>query len=369
MLAGHKLIQFLINGALMTIEANCRATMIGSMPHQNVDVACRIILKNLPEIPVWPQLPAISFKENMYVQYTEGMPAIVVDEENEKVFFDTSKDIVPEVERVYERFLADDIEYFAVSRDYSRGLHALLSILAKQPPGNLILIKGQITGPVSFGLTVPDSDKKPVYYHEILSDVVQKTLAMKAKWQERKFKELIPGADTLIFFDEPYLTSFGSAYINVSREDIVESLREVKSFLEGLTGVHCCGRTDWTLFTESGVDVISFDAYDYAESLALYPLEVKSFLEKGGILAWGIVPSSFPGVKQVDSEDVNSLARRLEDRIQLLAEKGIDKEVILRSALITPNCGTASMSVDQAEKAIELTRLISEKMRAKYFEG
>ncbi len=147
----------------------------------------------------------------------------------------------------------------------------------------------------------------------------------------------------------------------------MKSLQEVKSLVEGMVGIHCCGRTDWTLFVESGVDVISFDAYDYAESLALYPDEVNGFLNEGGILAWGIVPSSLPSEQQVLDEDVNGLTRRLEDKIELLVGKGIDKELILRSALITPNCGTASMPVDQAEKAIELTKLVSQKMRVNYF--
>jgi len=350
----------------MTFQANCRPTMIGSMPHRDVGAACGLILENLSEVPVWPQLPKISFKENMYVQYTEGMPAIVVDEENERVFFATSKDLVAEVEKFYERFLAEDLEYFAVSADFARGFHQLLKQLSDKPSAELMLIKGQVTGPVSFGLTVADENKKPVFYHEMLSDVIIKALGMKARWQEKKFKEAFPEVDTLIFLDEPYLTSYGSAYINISRDDVIRSIVEVKNFLEGLTGVHCCGRTDWTLFIESAVNVISFDAYDYAESLALYPREVKAFLEQGGIFGWGIVPSSFPSTEQVAGENVEVLTKRFEEKMQLLVDKGIDKETLLHSALITPNCGTASMSVELAEKAIKLTRGVSDALREKY---
>ncbi len=350
----------------MNFIPNCKVTAIGSMPHQDAGAACRFILDNLAEIPVWPQLPAISFKENMYVQYTEGMPAIVIDEEEERVFFDTSQDIIPKVEKVYERYLANDLEYFAISNEYAQGFHTLLANLEKQPVDDLLLIKGQVTGPISFGLTVTDAAKRPVFYHEILSDVVQKSIGMKAKWQEKRFRKIFPQVETLIFFDEPYLTSFGSAYINIGREEVIESLTEARGFLEGLVGVHCCGRTDWTLFTACDFDVISFDAYDYAESLALYPREIKAFLDKGGILAWGIVPSSFPSTDQVSKETVETLTTRLEEKMQLLVDKGIDQEAILRSALITPNCGTASMPVELAEKAIELARLVSERVRKKY---
>jgi len=350
----------------MEFKPFCLPTAIGSMPHQSADDACQVIIENLDKIPVWPQLPKISFKENMYVQYTEGMPAITIDEEEERVFFDTSKDLIPEVEKFYEKFLAGDIEHFAISEEYAHGLYAMLNKIEETGPEKPLLIKGQVTGPISFGLTVADSDKKPVFYHEMLSDAVLKSLGMKAKWQEKKIKERFPRANTLIFFDEPYLTSFGSAYISVSREEAVGSLSEVRSYLEGLSGVHCCGKTDWTLFTEAGVNVISFDAYDYTDSLALYPKEIKAFLEKGGILAWGIVPSSFPNAEQVAREDVTGLTDRFEEKIQLLVDKGIDKEILLRSALITPNCGTASMKIELSEKAISLASGVSEKIRKKY---
>lgn len=350
----------------MKFTPNCRATAIGSMPHKDAGAACQVILENLTEIPVWPQLPKISFKENMYVQYTEAMPALAIDEENERVFFDCSHDIVGEVEKFYEKYIAEELEYFAISSDYAHGLNILLAALKKQVPDDLLLVKGQVTGPISFGLTVTDENKKPVLYHEMLSDPVLKCLGMKAKWQENKFKEVCPSMETLIFFDEPYLTSFGSAYINIDREEVIKSLSEVRSFLSGLVGVHCCGRTDWTLFTECGFDVISFDAYDYTESIALYPKEIKSFLGDGGILAWGIVPSSFPNTEQVAKEDVNSLVKKLEDKMQLLVGKGIDKETLLRSALITPNCGTASMSDELAEKSIYLTAALSEEFRKQH---
>jgi hypothetical protein len=333
---------------------------------QEAGAACQLVLENFTEIPVWPQLPKISFRENMYVQYTEGMPAVVVDEEKEHVFFDTSNDLSGKVEKFYERFLAEDLEYFAIGDHYAHGFNKLLTKLKEKPPDNLLLIKGQVTGPISFGLAVPDENKKPIFYHEMLSDVIIKALGMKAKWQEKKFKEAFPGTETLIFFDEPYLTSFGSAYINISREDVIRSLSEVKSFLEGFVGVHCCGKTDWTLFSESDVDVISFDAYDYTESLVLYPKEIEAFLKKGGILAWGIIPSSFPNTEQVSKENVDSLTKRLEEKVQLLVDKGIDKELLIRSALITPNCGTASMSTELAEKAIKLAKAVSETLREKY---
>ncbi|MEK7275084.1 MAG: methionine synthase, partial [Candidatus Desantisbacteria bacterium] len=137
----------------MNFHANYLATAIGSFPHQDPNAACRIILENLPEIPVCPQLPRLGFLENMYVQYSEGLPCVNVDIENKKIFFDTSKDMDTELERFYEKYLSNNISTFEISKKYSAGFYAMMEILKKEVSPSVRFIKGQITGPISFGLT------------------------------------------------------------------------------------------------------------------------------------------------------------------------------------------------------------------------
>ena len=170
--------------------------------------------------------------------------------------------------------------------------------------------------------------------------------------------------NVIIFVDEPYLASFGSAYVSLSREGVVAMLNEVVEAIHaegGLAGVHCCGNTDWSLLTECGTDIISFDAYGYAETIALYPDELKAFLDRGGVLAWGIVPTSEAIVRETEA----SLADRLERGLALLQAKGLDRSRLLDACLVTPSCGTGPMAVDRAEKAVRDTAAVSAAMRAK----
>jgi hypothetical protein len=60
------------------LEFGCLPTAIGSMPHTNPDEACSIIMKYLPDIPFWPQLPGRSPRENMIIQFSEGFPGVVI---------------------------------------------------------------------------------------------------------------------------------------------------------------------------------------------------------------------------------------------------------------------------------------------------
>ncbi|MDI6689128.1 MAG: methionine synthase [Actinomycetota bacterium] len=341
----------------------CIPTAIGSMPHTDAKRACQIVLENFPEVPVWPQLPRLSLRENMYIQYSEGMPCVVMDEQRHRIFFDTSVDVTSKIEKFYERYLAKDIEAFALTPDYAQGFHVFVDILKKSRPKELRLLKGQVTGPISFGLTVTDENKKAIIYNEAIFDTVLKTLALKAKWQEREFTQIAPeDVGTLIFFDEPYLVSFGSAFVSLQRDQVINYLNECVGTIDGLSGVHCCGRTDWAILMDTKVDVVSFDAYNYFESLTLYPKELKEFLERGGLLAWGIVPTS----EDIAGESTESLMKRFESNIDLLGNKGIDKELLLQSSFVTPSCGTGSLPVELAERVLNLTRSLSKAMREKY---
>jgi hypothetical protein len=149
--------------------------------------------------------------------------------------------------------------------------------------------------------------------------------------------------------------------VALNRDEVVRDLEEVFSAIRGLKGTHCCGNTDWSMLLETSVNVISFDALNYAENLALFADDVKKFLERGGVLAWGIVPTI---EEEIANATPASLVARLEAAMGLLIKKGIDRDLLYERALITPACGLGTVSVAAAERAIKLTQQVSEKVRA-----
>ena len=300
-------------------------TAIGSMPQTDPDEACSLVLAHLKEIPVWPSLPKRSFLENMYVQFSEGFPGVII--RGEHIYVDRSQDLNEALAKLYVAYLEDKVEQYALRPNYAAGLHAFLS----KDLGSPVAVKGQVTGPISWGLTVTDQDRRPVLYDDILADALAKHLRLKAAWQERVLSRLSP--NTIIFVDEPYMSSFGSAFVSLSRQQVVTLLEEVFQGIKGLKGVHCCGNTDWSVLLETSVDILSFDAYNYGWSISLYPAEVKDFLQRGGIIAWGIVPIDEDALAK---ESADSLLERLEDAMSALAKKGIDPELMRERCLITP---------------------------------
>jgi methionine synthase II (cobalamin-independent) len=337
-------------------ELNGLATAIGSMPHVDSREACSLVLKYLSEIPAWPQLPKKSFLENMYVQFSEGFPGVIV--EGARIWVDRSRDLSKPLEKLYSAYLENRMEYGEISAKYAAGLHAFL----EQGKGKRReAVKGQVTGPISFGLSVTDQNRRPLLYDEVLADAIAKHLRLKAAWQEKALRSMCP--KTIISVDEPYLASMGSAFVSLPREQVVSLLEEVLGGIRGLKAIHCCGNTDWSVVLQTSLDILSFDAYNYAETLALYPDEVKSFLNRGGVIAWGIVPNE---EQTLNKETKASIGDRLEKAMSLLSKKGISYDTIKSQCLISPSCGLASISTEAATRALDLTAAVSADFRKRH---
>ncbi len=345
----------------MTFDPQCLATAIGSFPHADPGAACDLILRTLPEIPTWPQLPSIDFREGMEIQYSEGLPCTVLDEQKQRMYFDTSGDTSGALAEFYENYMAENVDYFKISPRFGRGIYEMEAKLTEGGKPSPPYFKTHVTGPVTAGLGRTDENKRAIYYNEVFRDVLVKGMAMKARWLLSKFGFL--GSQQICFVDEPILSAFGSStYVSVERKDVVSCLREVVEAIhseKALAGTHCCGNTEWTILIDAGVDIMSFDAYQYGETIGYYTERVREFLEQGGVLAWGIVPSS----EAINQETAQSLVKKLKAHVTGLAAKGIGEDLIWKRCLLTPSCGTGSIPLEASEKVLGSLREISELLR------
>ena len=344
-----------------------RPLLIGSLPLSDHEKATELVLAHTPEIPLWVQLPS-NPGEGMIDQFLPGFPGLV--EDAEKAWIDTTTEAFgEEMLAFYEAYLmindADgDIEGspFALFGERTKGFAALTHIAPTLDPQPMAL-KGQITGPITFGTAVKDQDDRAIFYDDQLRDIMVKHLTMQAAWQARMLGKA--GALPIVFFDEPALAGFGtSAYVTITEGDVISALNEMAGAVHkegGLAGVHVCANTQWTLLFDADIDIISFDAYTYFDRFILDPEALKAFLDKGGIIAWGIVPTDNADV--IKKETADSLYAKWEGQVKALEELGFQREALIDATLITPSCGTGSLQVPMATRVLELTRDLSRKVR------
>jgi hypothetical protein len=344
------------------------ATGIGSVPYASPEQAVEMILAKIPQAPHWPQLPKLGFLEQMEIQYSEGLPCQVVDRAKGRLHLDTTGDYSEAFADFYTKFeqavTGNGVDpSLGLSPEYARGFHALEGRL-KSSGGKHPFVKGQTCGPLTFTLIVTDQDKRALYYNNEFRDLSVKLAVVKCLWQIERLK---PYAERVIcFVDEPILTAFGSStYVSVKREDVVAMIGEVVEAVKGtgaVSGIHCCGNTEWSIPLDAGVDILNFDAFTCGASLAMYSESVKAHLKRGGCLAWGIVPTS----NAIHDHTPDSLAAMLEGFFQGLVEKGIDKSLLVEKAILTPSCGTGTLEISDAELVYDTLGNLSKLMKQKY---
>ena len=338
----------------MSAKFGCLPTSVGSLPHVDPEEACSIVMKYLPDIPAWPQLPKRSPKENMCVQFSEGFPGVVMN--GDKLHIEPPADFDTKLEQIYSDSEEGNFTKYGVSPEYATGLHSFLSS-AKRPD----LVKGQVTGPITWGLTVTDQAGLGILYDDTLAEVAAKFLRLKASWQENFLRQI--SRNTIVFVDEPYLVSLGSVFTPIPEEKVPSLLQEVLEGIKGTKGLHCCGNTNWPVLLSMPIDILSFDAYNYASSLSAYPNEVKSFLERGGAIAWGIVPNDEEALAK---ESVASLHDRLGEAMAPFTRDGLSFNQVVEQGLLTPSCGLAGLSPEAANQTLELLADLSQYLRKRY---
>ncbi|GAV25532.1 hypothetical protein ciss_14650 [Carboxydothermus islandicus] len=170
-------------------------TAMGIMPHTNIDEAISLALSL--DIPFFPELPKLSFYEDMYAQASQNFPGIIIDMEKEKIFLDTEV-FFAELLNFLEK-AEENPEVFDLTHPYSLTYEKFLEKDLKAYPG----VRGQLIGPISYGLKIADKNLTPILYNDEVKEFLFYFLARKANIMYQKLRQ--KNNQAFIWFDEPGL--------------------------------------------------------------------------------------------------------------------------------------------------------------------
>jgi len=351
----------------------CRPILIGSLPLADHRQAMDLIAAHSPEIPLWPQLPKLP-GEGRVRQFLGGLPGLC-DHGGKTVISSYTADFPAAMAAFYDDALSLEgtapvvfPERFHLSSSTAQGFFTFLDYLKHRPAASFT-VKGQITGAVTVGIGISDAHGRPILHDDNLRDMLIRLLAAKAAWQVGQLAPFAAAVPPIIFVDEPGLVSFGSSgFAGVSRETAIETTTSLLNSIKaagGLAGLHICANGDWGPALSSPAEIISFDAYSYFDNFLLYRQELCAFLARGGVLAWGIVPTGDP--KAVAEESAPALFQRWLAQLRDLAGFGFSEQQLAAQTLIAPSCGTGSLSRELAEKVLGMTAATSRLARNHFF--
>lgn len=334
-------------------------TAIGSAPYTD-PVAAVDSMKNL-DIPAYPQMVKISPWEDMFLGALEGLPALLVDRAAQKVRA-KRQDRENDLADFYAKFLAGERDFLALPPDSRRGFDAFLARAAKDPGYGPDFLKVQVIGPLTFGqMVVMEDEKNTLVDDPELLEATALALGGKAAWEARQIRNL--GRTPVVFIDEPGLASFGSAFSTLTADTVISAMASacqvVRDDGPALIGCHICGNTDWSLMMETGLDIVNFDAFEIMEQFSLYPKQLRAFLEKGGLVAWGIVPAHNYSMDLT----ADFLAGHLEQGWLALDKKGVPRELLAGRSIVTAACGLSMLPPELALASTEMITAVADKMK------
>jgi len=323
---------------------------MGIMPHTDIGKALELSLGL--DIPFWPQLPNVSYYEDMYLQASEHFPGISVDVENQHISFDSARFTSELAE--YSQKMADKAT-FTLTDEYSAVYHRFLAEDLTGYPA----IRGQLIGPVSFGFKVFDENNTPIIYNDSVRTLLFDFLSRKINAQYAELKERNENA--FVWLDEPGL---GWVFSGFSGYDDQIAKREYRGFLESLSGpgaLHLCASVNLPYLLIMGTVLLSLDAYKLETLPKGYTAAIAGFLKNGGIISWGIVPTNSDSLSR---ETPESLTSRLLDYWDVVAANtDIKIEQVAKQALVAParcclkNIGQVGAANDSATTNINSCKL------------
>jgi hypothetical protein len=336
------------------IPGNLLTTAMAVMPHTDISRALDLALSL--DVPFWPQLPNFSYYEDMYVQAAEHFPGIILDMEKRTLRFSMDK-FVEELEETLMQF--DDPAIFDISETYSVVYHRFLALDLSDRPA----IRGQLEGPISFGFNILDQDGRPILFDDTVRPFMLDFMAKRLNVQLARLKRR--NANAFMFVDEPGLQFLFSAMAGYSDLKAKGDLDQFFTQVEQPRGIHLCGNPDWDFLLNLDLDVLSLDVYTNAEIFASYTTAIKRFLDRDGVIVWGIVPTGFEAFTQ---EEIPSLVQRLESVWKILWSKGIDREQLIAQSMLSPaTCCLVNPDKERTvERAFATVKQMADVLKAKY---
>jgi len=335
----------------MPIPGNLLTTAMAVMPHTDPDRAIEIALSL--DIPFWPQLPKFDYTEDMYVQASEHFPGIVLNKAEKTLRF-SIETFLTEFEETLAQF--DNPSYFDISPEYSVVYHRFLAMDHSKRKA----IRGQLEGPISFGFNIQDQDGRPILFDDTVRPFLFEFMAKRVNVQLQRLKALNPNA--FMFIDEPGLQFLFSAMSGYSDRAAREDMAGFLDRIERPRGIHLCGNPDWDFLLSLDMDILSLDVYTNGEVFRSYARSIQKFLDRGGVLVWGIVPTN---EEPFSKESLDTLEERLIGIWDVLDRKGIDRQWLLSRSLLSPAtcCLVNSDGERTVEQAFSMIRSLSSRLK------
>jgi len=234
-----------------------------------------------------------------------------------------------------------------------------------------VAITSQLVGPVSLGVYLTDEQQRSLIYDPILLEALAHLLALRIGWVTGQLANLVE--QSIFCLDEPFLDAFNSPFLPIGWDRGIELLELVLSSASGYRGIALgkignwqqMHRTPvyWEPVLETSVNLLMFNVYDQSDVLLDGANVLKDFLDRPGLISWGLIPAN---EQSLAKETTDTLTARFNGLLRRLNVAGVPRDRLLQASLITTSGRLSHLSIEAAERALQLCSDVSLRIRLSY---
>ncbi len=308
---------------------------IGSLPHRSVAHAVALSLSATDVVTI-PTLPKRSPAESMVAQALVGLSGVTVGQYGS---------LAIDVDRIDP--------FSSVRTDLEHDAYGGFREFLTEAAGFSGPVKWQFVGPITLGLAlqragVPASTAFDVAVRAVRAHVQHLLDAVASA---------LPLCEQIVVLDEPDFGVVTEPGFALAPDVAVDVLSGALAVIEpvAVAGVHACAQADLASLIAAGPRLLSLPVHTGLVESAGY---LHRFLESGGWIAWGAVPTEGPVPVSAERPWKQLCALWCQ-----LVQRGCDPSLLRQQSLITPECGLGMHSNDVAERVLRITAELSRRVR------
>ena len=342
-----------------------RCLPLGALPYETVEAATKMEAKLFEKMPFLARLPKIDADDDIINRTFENFPGVKIDKHEVilKITSNHYKQRISKLEKAFNHPSLSDLELFGITAPF---MEKYLQMIKKFEPPYAVI---NLLGPFTISQMLQNAAEGQMLIDKSYRKLFIQGICVKALWMIEKVKEMSPKTDTIIVFEEPLLGQLGDIKRNneeVTNELVIAMFSRVFEKLHeagAVVGVQSLDKCDWKIPIAAGADLISFDAYNNPNNLTILPEQIVEFVERGGKINWGIVPTMNEAM--IKSLNIDYLTKRLLSTMEGLILAGVPEKYVYNSAMVSLQGDVDNLPILFAEKAIILATQLAKRIPVK----
>jgi hypothetical protein len=308
---------------------------IGGLPHRDAQHGAAFALAKM-DMPSIPSLPRRSPAEGAIAQAMVGMRGITVGQYGAIAV---------------DRGLVDPLA--PVVTDLQHDAFVGFSTFLDQARGHTGWVKWQFVGPVTFGMALMRAGV-PM---SIAFEAAVRCVRTRIQHLVDAVDSALPGCRQLVFIEEPDFAQLMTPGFPIAPDTAIDLVSGALAAIEtsAVSGLHVCGLADIPSQLAAGPAVISLPVHHSVVESAGY---LETFMQRGGYVAWGAVPTNGPISSSADRP-----WRQLSELWCELVQRGADPGLLRRQAIITPECGLSAHTPAVADGVFRVAAIVGRRVR------